>query len=259
MERAVSAPLWAVCLCAGMLLLLEAGRRLGGRRIARGLEGASTGLGAVEGTAFALLGLLLAFTFSGAGSRFDFRRQQIAEESNAVGTAYLRLDLLPAESQPALRELFRNYLDARLGIYRNRPGSATAQAERQRSETLQKEIWARAVVATNLPGGHPDAGKLLLPALNEMIDITTLRTMAALSHPPKIIYGLLFVLAFGCALMAGHAMAGSQRRSWLHILGFVAATVITVFVILDVEYPRHGLFRLDAYDQMLIDLRASMQ
>jgi hypothetical protein len=259
MERVVSAPLFAASLFGGMLLLMEVGRRLGIRRIARGPEGAATGVDAVEGTSFALLGLLLAFTFFGAGSRFDSRRMLIAEESNAVGTAYLRLDLLPGDAQPALRDLFRRYLDSRLGVYRKYRDVEAAQAELARSVALQREIWARAVAATPLPGSHPDAGKLLLPALNEMIDITTTRTMAAMTHPPGVIFVLLFLLALGCALMAGYTMAGSKNRSWLHILGFVVTTAVTVFVILDVEYPRHGLFRVDASDHVLVELRASMK
>ena len=62
--------------------------------------GALAGIGAVEGAVF---GLLIAFTFSGAGTRFDTRRQLVVEETNAIGTAYLRLDLLPAALQPSLR------------------------------------------------------------------------------------------------------------------------------------------------------------
>src|SRR5262245_22835515 len=90
-------------LLAGMLVCLELGRRLGVRRLERDPQGALAGLGAVEGAVFGLYGLLIAFTFSGAPARFDARRQLIAEEANAIGTAYLRIDLLAAESQPALR------------------------------------------------------------------------------------------------------------------------------------------------------------
>jgi hypothetical protein len=91
-----------------------------------------------------------------------------------------------------------------------------------------------------------------------MIDITTTREMAANLHPPPIIFILLFGLGLGCSLFAGYGTATSPR-SWLHILGFTAITVITVVVILDIEYPRQGLFRADAYDQVLIDLRENMK
>src|SRR5207247_6577295 len=121
--------------------------------------------------------------------------------------------------------------------------------EFSRSAEFQNQIWTRALAATRLQGSHPDAGKLIIPALNEIIDITTTRTMAARIHPPLIVFALLFVLALVCSLLAGFGMAGSKRRSWLHIVAFAAITVIAVFVILDIEYPRSGFIRLDAYDQ----------
>ena len=77
------------------MLVLEVGWRIGARRLAEDPNGADAGVGAVEGAVFALLGLLIAFTFSEAASRFDTRRQLIVEETNDIGTAYLRLDLLP--------------------------------------------------------------------------------------------------------------------------------------------------------------------
>src|SRR5499426_1470262 len=116
MDPILTAALFAVTLFLGILLLLEVGRRMGIRRIAKEAEGARAGVGAVEGAVFGLLGLLIAFTFSGAASRFDTRRQLIVEETNAIGTAYLRLDLLPAATQPALREHFRRYVEARLAV-----------------------------------------------------------------------------------------------------------------------------------------------
>jgi hypothetical protein len=243
----------------GMLVCLEIGRRLGLRRLIAEPKEAMAGLGAVEGAVFSLYGLLLALTVSGAPARLDIRKQLIAEEANAIRTAYLRLDLLSPDAQPALRELFRNYLDSRLEVYRKLPDLAAAMAELSRSTTLQREIWSRTTAATRLPGSHPDAGKLLLPALNVMIDITTTRTMAARIHPPLVIFGLLFVLALVCSLLAGFSMAASMQRNWLHILSFVAITVISVYVFLDIEYPRAGFIHLGAYDQVLVDLRADMK
>lgn len=94
-----------------------------------------------------------------------------------------------------------------------------------------------------------------------MIDITTTRGMALQTHPPNIIY-VIYVLLFGLgliwAMLAGYRMAIGQRRSWLHILSFAVITVIIVYVIIDVEYPRAGLIRLQAFDQLLVDVREGM-
>ncbi len=99
----------------------------------------------------------------------------------------------------------------------------------------------------------------MLPALNNMIDITTTRTMALQVHPPRIVYVLLFSLGLICSLLAGYRMSAGAHRSWLHILGFTVITMIIVYVMLDAEYPRYGLIRLETADQALVDVRAAMK
>jgi hypothetical protein len=240
MHLIMAAVVYTAGLFVGMLLLLEIGRRIGRRRLAQDPEGATVGVGAVEGAVFGLLALLVAFTFSGAVARFDTRRQLIVEEANAIGTAYLRLDLLPTAAQPPLRAAFRQYVTARLAMYRQ---LANVEATRQalgRAATLQTELWTQAVAGTREPDAHPDAAKLLLPALNAMIDITTTRALALQTHPPLIIFVRLFVVALASALLAGYSLARSQRRHWLHLVGFAALIAVVVYVILDLEFPRRG-------------------
>ena len=101
-------PVLAVSLFVGVLAFLELGRRVGRRRIASGGAEAG-GFGAVESAIFGLMGLLIAFTFSGAASRFDGRRDLVTQEANAIGTAWLRIDLVPVDAQAKLRDLFRLY------------------------------------------------------------------------------------------------------------------------------------------------------
>jgi hypothetical protein len=258
MDREIAAWPVAAALLVGMLVCLELGRYLGARRLARDPQGAMSGLGVTQGAMFSLYGLLLAFSFSGAAARYDARKHLIVDESNAIGTAYLRIDLLPVESQPGLRAQFRNYVDSRLAVYRSFSDIDALKLEISRSEKLQKAIWAQVVAASANRGGHPEAGKLLLPALNEMIDITATRMMAARMHPPTIIYGLLFILALICSVLAGYGMSASRKRSALHTIAFAFITVVSVYVILDLEYPRSGLIRIDAFDQVLMDVRSSM-
>src|SRR5260370_40970309 len=104
----VVAFLVVIGLFAVILALLEIGWRAGVRRRRRDAEGSHTGLSAIDGAIFGLMGLLVAFTFQGAAARFDARRHLIGDETNAIGTACLRIDVLPAAAQPALREDFRN-------------------------------------------------------------------------------------------------------------------------------------------------------
>lgn len=259
MSYAIFAFTVTLILFIGMLGLLETGRRIGNRRLAQDAEGARAGTGTVEGAVFALLGLLIAFTFSGASARFDERRALITQEANDIGTAYLRLDLLPSADQPQLREAFRHYLDSRLEIYRVIRDIPAAQAAMAKSSELQTEIWKQAVAAAHAQGASPDAVKLLLPALNDMFDITTTRAMALLTHPPLIIYLMLFGVALASALLAGYGMAGGKSRNWLHMVGFALVVAVAVYVILDLEFPRRGLIRVDDFDQALTSLRTSMK
>jgi hypothetical protein len=257
MDRVILALAFAAGLFVGIILLLEVGRRLGRTREAKDQEGARAGLGAVEGAVFALLGLLIAFTFSGAASRFDARRELIVQEANAIGTAWLRLDLLPANAQAELRDFFRHYLDARLAVYQKLPDLEAASAELSKANALQGQIWGKSVAACRQSPGPLNAQ--LIPALNEMFDIATTRTMAARMHPPALIFVMLAVLALISALLAGYAMAGGRARNWIHILGFALIMSTTAYVILDLEFPRLGIFRVDSFDRVLVELRQSMK
>jgi hypothetical protein len=259
MHFVLIAILCTLCLFAGILALMEFGRRVGMGRLARFGEDAVAGVGAVEGAVFALLGLLLAFTFSGAASRFDARRQLIVEEANDIGTAYLRIDLLPAAAQPELRETFRRYVDSRLAVYRKLPDLAAARAELAHNADLQNEIWRTAVAGSGGADASPSARMLLLPAINQMIDITTTRTVAAQSRPPAIVFVMLLILVMASSFLAGHAMAVGKHRGLLHMVCFAVVLSAAVFVILDFDFPRLGFIRIDSFDQLLVDVRAGMK
>jgi len=125
---------------------LRLGHRIAAQRAARDeppLEGVRT----IEAALFALFGLLIAFSFSGAQSRLDARRAMIVEEANAIGTAYLRLDLLPEPERATLQDRFRSYVDARVGYYRRMMDADASRAQHNRARALQREIWERAIPA----------------------------------------------------------------------------------------------------------------
>ena len=245
-------------LLVGMIALLDFGYRVGRRRIARG-DQIVAGLNVVEGAVFALFGLLLAFTFSAGSSRFESRRQLAIEEANALGTAWLRFDLLPATARPALRELFQRYVDQRIELYRRIIDTDAAAAILARATKLQQELWERTMAACDTEPRDGPRTSLIVAALNDVIDITTTRHYARITHTPMIVYVLLFALGLGCALLAGYSMAAAGARSVLHFVAFSVITVLTVYVIFDLEYPRVGLIRLDAFDQAIVDVRQAMK
>jgi hypothetical protein len=208
---------------------------------------------AVEGAVFALFGLLLAFTFAGAVTRYDAHRELVIEERNDIEKSYLRLDLLPPQNQPRLRQLFRDYLDSRLRLYDGASGEVSPATEQ-----LKGEIWQASVADVAAPGANPEAARLLLPALNDMFDITATRQNAFNMHPPAVIFLLLFILSGGSAFLAGYGMT-APARSWLYTIAFAFAVTLTVYATLEIEYPSQGLIRLTHTDNTLLQVRESMK
>ena len=253
------AALFVLAMFVSMMLFMEIGRRIGIAGIAREPDGQSKGIGSSEGAIFGLLGLVLAFTFSGAAGRFEDRRHLITEEANNIGTAWLRIDLLPVEAQPGMRDRFRRYLDARLDTYKLVQDETARNLKIAESVSLQEEIWKTAVDNMQKPGAAGSAPMLLPQALNAMIDITTTRTVASRAHPPLVIFLLLPVLMLIGAMLVGFGMAANKQRQWLHMAAFAAVMSLVVYMIIDIEFPRLGLIRVDAADLVLIELRQSMK
>ena len=91
-----------------------------------------------------------------------------------------------------------------------------------------------------------------------MFDLSTSRFMAAQQHSPVAVFLMLGLLVLVSALLAGYGMAKAERQSALHLFGFAAIMALSVYLILDIEYPRLGIVRIDSFDQAMIELRASM-
>ena len=239
-------PVSALILLPAIVILFELGRRFHARRKTETVSAA------VEGAVFGLFGLLLAFTFSGAMTRYDAHRTLLIEEVNDIGVAYMRLDLLAPGSQPALRQLFRDYTTSRLHLFDNVERDIPPDTLR-----LQQQIWKQAVLASAAPGASPDAAKLLLPAINAMVDITATRQNAFHLHPPSIVFLLLFGLSCVCAFMAGSSVS-SAGPNWYYALALAITVTLTIYATLEIEHPDRGLIRLVDSDQALSDLRSTM-
>ncbi len=248
----------AAALFVGILAFAELGRRIGRARLAKDPEGLSKGIGAAEAAMFAMLGLVLAFSFSGAASRFEARRALVGVEANHIGTAWLRLETLPADAQPPIRKLFRQYLDVRLATYRDGRDAERRVVHLAAGEALQARIWTSTVAACKRPDAMTQAAILLLPALNNMIDITTTRLVATENHPPLVVFVLMALLGLVTGLLMGYDTSTNRDRSVLHTWLFATILSLTFYVIIDLEFPRLGMIRVDAADHVLVDLRTSM-
>jgi hypothetical protein len=245
--------LTAVELFIGLIVCLEVGYRLGAKRV-KTIPSAFEGFGPIEGAVFGIFGLLLSLSFFGAASRLDARRQLIVNEANAISSAYMRVDLLPNAEQPEVRRLFREYLDERIRISES-SNEAQALSQIPKAVKLQQTIWSHAISATK--EGAPGT-PLLLPALNQMNEIASAKAIAVQTHLPALVFYFLVVAALFSGLVAGFGMARGHRN-WLSALTYASIVTLTMYVMVDMEYPRTGLIRIGAADLALTNLRDSIQ
>ena len=241
-----------------MLALMAVGHRVGTHRIAEDTESVRMGLVSVETAVFGVLGLILAFTYSGASTRFELRRTVAIQEANAVGTAWLRLDLLAPPAQADLKEKMRRYGRAHVAAYDALPDYAAFHARLAQAKSMQAQIWATAAAAVR--EAPPPTAQLVLPPLNDLIDVTGTREALAEVRTPGAIVSLLILLALACSFLAGYGLAGAKRMSLrLHMVGFAFVLTAVIYIVLDYDHPRVGLIRVDFADEALASAVAAMK
>jgi len=243
-------PPWVLglVLFVGLLLAREIGQHLRERRKAKA--------GETQGDAFAmtsvlgLLALLLGFTFSIALSRYEARRELVVKEANAIGTTWLRMQMLDADERARMEALLRRYVDARIAF-----GSARSADEElkqnQRTESLQNELW-RALMAAIAPFRDSPRASLLVTTTNESIDLAAERFAARQAHIPPRTLRMVLVFALLAAGMVGYER-GSQRKAatLLFLLLSLAATLV-----IDLDRPSTGMINVP--QEPMLNLRKSM-
>lgn len=252
-----SVDLTMIALPVGLFCAMVAAAVAGHRLAVAGSQrpDAAPGTSAIDAAVLGLLGLLVAFWFSSAGTRLDVRRSLIVEEANAIGTAWLRLDLLPHDAQVEVRDAFRNYVDVRLEQAPGRPPDKQQRPLEAQLAVHRQAIWEKAVAAAPrclTPQGHA----ILLESINGMFDAGTRHQAYINAHTPTAILALLVVVAACSAMLAGHDMGGRRTFNWLHAILFAGVVAVTIWVIYDLEMPRYGLIRVDNFDQTIRDVRA---
>ncbi|WP_035720388.1 DUF4239 domain-containing protein [Bradyrhizobium sp. ARR65] len=245
--------------------LLNYGRHLGLRyRAKEGVDGVA-GLATIEGAIFGLMGLLFAFTISGALQRFDDRRQLVIQEATAARTAYDRLGLFDEEIARKLQAGLKGYVQARVDLYRMphdfllwRRAEDFSDKQEHKLRELKQTLWNAADAACPKAGYQP-ACSLALPALGNLFEVALLRAGASEKHPPQIIYFMLFGLGLACSLLAGFGIAARTARSWIHMVIFALTLAVALYIVTDMEYPRLGLISIEAFDHFLADARDDMR
>ena len=189
-----------------------------------------------------LLGLLLGFTFSMAVSRFEMRRDLIVQEVNAIGTTYLRTQLLPEAQGAASRAILRSYVDARLQYFEEDPDHSTPTPPAAKAHAAQQSLWQQAIAASKTDKGPLIA--LYVTSLNELIDVYAASLMAMNNHVPEVVYLAILVAAFFGLLTLGYSQGVEQRLGYLGNFLLSLLFAIVILLIMDVDRPRGGLIQI---------------
>lgn len=215
-----------------LLLAIEIGFRIGRRLHHSQKEPARQETGAIQASVLGLLALFLGFTYSASTNRFEERRLLTVKESNAIGTAYLRADLLPDPAAAAVRDALKRYTVLRI--------QGGAAADRQ-AETLAAEVWA-ATVEHARQEPNPVAA-LGVASVNDMIDAYGERQAALSARVPQQVFLMLAILALVAMGLTGYSCGVIGYRAF-GATGLTAALVAAVIVLtLDLHEPRQGLIR----------------
>lgn len=242
-----------------LIIAVFLGRSYGRWRIEHDTAHKLEVINVAEGAIFALLGLLIAFTFTSAYDRFEARKLHIIEEANYVSSAYKKLDLLDATNKTQLQQLFRQYLDSRLAIYSVLADpDEHANAKVIESKQIQDLIWNKAIAAVKLDK-DPGTTTVLIPAIASMFDEANTRLAIIKIHPPVAIFVLLIGLAAISAFLAGYSTARKRIHNSIYIFSYVLIMAFTIYVIMDLELPRSGWIRLQDFDEVLRDVRQDLR
>jgi len=205
----------------------------------------------VQNATLTLLALLIGFSFSMAISRYDQRKNYEEAEANAIGTEYLRVDLLPAGDSAKVRDLLKQYLDRRILFYEARDHSHLTQIETETLK-LQNELWTAIQPAA---AANPNCVMaLVVSGMNDVLNSQGYTQAAWWNRIPVAAWGLMTAIAISCNLLLGY---GAHERDWRTLLIVPIVVSIAFFLISDLDSPRGGAIRV--VPQNLVSLSESLQ
>ena len=197
-------------------------------------------LSVILAAALTLLGLIIGFTFSMAVTRYDQRKNYEEEEANAIGTEYLRVNLLPSADTARIHQTLREYLDQRITFYRNRDDAKLVQINADTAR-LQAELWSE-VEASGRTNPTPIVS-LAVGGMNDVLNRQGYTQAAWWNRIPLAAWCLMFAIAIACNGLIGytaHKVDGKAQR--YAVFPLIAA--ISFFLIADIDSPSRGVIRV---------------
>lgn len=229
----------AAALLLGMVASVELGYRLGRR--AKKSETDKSQIGAVQGAVLGLLGLLLGFSFAGAGARFIERQDTVVREVNAVGTAWLRADLLDEPARTQLREALRAHTDERVTLVTQFELDHLL-AVVDRMQAIEARMWNAAARGVEQ---RPQFANLVVPAVNEVIDLQTTRNASFFRHIPSLVLWLLIIAAGAALGVVGYGCGLAAKRNFESTTALALLIAVALWTTIDLDHPRRGLIKLN--------------
>lgn len=237
-----SAPTWAIMLTVAILIV--ASNELGsyvsrsplGRRIGQGLGSV------VQAAAFTLVGLLLGFSFSLALARYDERRTTLVQEANAIGTTFLRTELLDRRSAAPLRRDLREYVAVRIDFALATTDPPRQLTDRDKSNEIQRHMWRLAVESTRRNPGPIIS--LFINSLNETIDLSATEDEVLNAHIPDIVMIGLFLIILIAAAMMGLSFERTNQRAIVAEVMYATVLALAIGLVFDLDRPQRGFVRI---------------
>ena len=208
--------------------------------------------GTVQAATLTLLGLIIGFSFSMAVTRYDLRKTYEEAEANAIGTEYVRADLIPATGAVAVRAQLRKYLDLRILFYRTRNRTELRQIGADTAQ-LQQAMWS-AVQAPAVERPTPVIA-LAVSGMNDVLNSQGYTQAAWWNRIPESAWGLMIAIAVCSNVLVGYGARTAKAKSGLL---FVLPVVVSIafLLIADIDTPRKGFIRV--VPQNLVSLSQSL-
>ncbi len=237
-------PLWSVLIISFALVIIasELGFQLGQRRLRNPKSEEGSQVSSLTGAHLALLAFMMGFSFNMAANHHSARKMIVVEESNAIGTAYLRAELVDSAQGERIKQLLADYVSVRASIADEGVKASQVIAE---SESLQTKMWG--VLDQSAEDEQlSTAQRLLVEALNEVFDLHEERVYAGLrSRIPVSIWLVLTVVTITAMMGMGYNFGIHDRRSPVATVVLALSFALVLFLISDLDRPGVGYMRPD--------------
>lgn len=241
-----------VVLFIAIVLFNEVGFRIGRFVQSRTNSEVKSLTGSIQASILGLLALLLGFTFSMSIQRYDNRSMALIDEANAIGTAILRVQLLPEEFRDVAKNLFEEYIRMRVEIGEiDLMKIDERDAYNRKIANLQNKLWAVAISATDTDP-RPATTGAFVKSLNDVFDNQGKRNALLQMHVPEVVLMLLFIVFISSGGIMGYSAGLSGKRMFAPIVLVSLLITLIVFIIIDLDRPRRGLIQVN--QSVMVDL-----